>query len=428
MGSIYVILLLDFNKEKTMSFRKKSIIATIIIVALVVTFFPYGNTIKSSETINPIKEIKLSKNNVSLTVGIKTVISAKVSYATDNEDLEKYTWSSDDNNIATITDNGIIKGISNGTTYIFCKSKINNIVVRCKVVVRNPYNKVSSISFPQKSVRLNVDDRRLLHPSISFTGNKTYTTEPLEWSSSNPKVAKVSSKGAVKGKSEGTCFITIKSKFSGKKALMKLTVGPTKYIAYTFDDGPGQYTKKLVNALVKYDSKATFFALGRSVEKYKDQLKYAHSKGMEIGTHTYAHKNLKKCSKKTIKSEIQKGKDVIKDTIGVYPTLLRPPYGNYNKTVSKNAGVPMIYWSVDTLDWKHKKTKYVAKSILRQSKRWDIVLLHDIHKTSVNGFIKALPKLKKNNYELVTVSELYEIYGKNLVPGVMYYGPTRNRK
>ena len=411
-----------------MSLRKKTIIAFVLIVALVVTFFPYENSIKSSETINHIKTIILSKNSINLTAGMKTVISARVSYTSDNEDLEKYYWTSDDNNIATINKDGIVTGVSNGTTYILCSSKSGDVVVRCKVVIRNPYNKVSSVSFPQNTVRLNIEDKRKLEPAIKFTGNKTYTTEPIEWSSSNNKVAKVSSKGVVNGQTNGTAYITIKSKFSGKKATCKLIVTPTKYIAFTFDDGPGIYTKKLVNALKKYDSKATFFALGRSVDKHKDALKYAHANGMEIGTHTYGHLNLKKCSKKKIKSEIQRGKDAIKKTIGVYPTLLRPPYGNYNKTVSKEAKLPMIYWSVDTLDWKHKKTKYVDKSIMRQSKGWDIVLLHDIHKTSVDGFIKALPKLKKKNYELVTVSELYQIYGTKLKDGVMYYGPMRKKK
>ena len=411
-----------------MSFRKKGIIALILIVTVIVTFFPYENSIKSSETVNHIKTIILSKNNVNLTTGMKTVISARVSYVSDNDELEEHIWSSDDNNIAKISKEGIITGVSNGTTYILCSSKSGDVVVRCKAIVRNPYNKVSSISFPQNVVKVNIEDKRKLEPAIKFTGNKTYTTEPIEWSSSNTKVAKVSSKGVIKGKSNGTTYITIKSKFSGKKATCKVEVTPTKYIAFTFDDGPGPYTKKLVDALKKYDSKATFFSLGRSVAKHKDQLKYAHANGMEIGTHTYSHYNLKKCSKKTIKNEIKRGKKIVKDTIGIYPTLLRPPYGNYNKTVSKNAGLPMIYWSVDTLDWKHKRTKYVTKSILRQSKGWDIVLLHDIHKTSVEGFIKALPKLKKNNYELVTVSELYQIYGKKMKPGVMYYGPNSKRK
>ena len=84
----------------------------------------------------------------------------------------------------------------------------------------------------------------------------------------------------------------------------------------------------------------------------------------------------------------------------------------------------MVYWSVDTLDWKYKNTKRVCKSILRNTGKWDIVLLHDIHKTSVEGFIKALPTLKKNGYELVTVSELYDIYGRKMKKGVMYYNPS----
>lgn len=411
-----------------MKITKNKVISIFVIIAVIVTFFPYENSIKSSETINQIKSIQLSKNSINLTPGKKTVISAKISYKTDTDELEKHIWSSYDNNIASINQDGIITAKSNGTTYILCSSKSGKIIVRCKVVVRHPYNKVSSISFPQKTIRLNIEDKRKLEPAIKFTGNKTYTTEPIEWSSSNNKVAKVSSKGFVKGHSNGTTNITIKSKFSGKKASVKLIVTPTKYIAFTFDDGPGQYTKKLVDALKKYDSKATFFTVGKSIEKYPNALKYAHANGMEIGNHSYSHKNLKKCSKKTIKKELNGNKNLVKKTIGVLPTLIRPPYGNYNKTVSKLAGVPLIYWSVDTLDWKHKKTKYVYKSIMRQSGGWDIVLLHDIHKTSVDGFIKALPILKKNNYELVTVSELYQIYGKKMKPGVMYYGPNRLKK
>ena len=50
-----------------------------------------------------------------------------------------------------------------------------------------------------------------------------------------------------------------------------------------------------------------------------------------------------------------------------------------------------------------------------------------IHPTSVDGFIKALPKLRKKGYELVTVSELYAIKGKTLKKGVMYFGPNRDK-
>ena len=46
-----------------------------------------------------------------------------------------------------------------------------------------------------------------------------------------------------------------------------------------------------------------------------------------------------------------------------------------------------------------------------------------LHPTSVNGFIKALPELRKKGYELVTVSELYKIKGKTMKNGIMYFGP-----
>ena len=148
---------------------------------------------------------------------------------------------------------------------------------------------------------------------------------------------------------------------------------------------------------------------------------------MEISSHTYSHQNLKTLSKKKIKSEIFKTRDAVKKVTGNAPTLLRPPYGNYNSTVSKNAGVPMIYWSVDTEDWKHRNANYISKYIVSHAGDGEIVLLHDIHPTSVDGFIKALPKLRKKGYELVTVSELYAIKGKTLKKGVMYFGPNRDK-
>ena len=237
--------------------HKKTTISLILIVTLMFSVFSYESRVNSAEHLNPISSIKLSKTSVNLTAGKKAIISAKVTYTNDYQDREKYEWSSDDKTIATISKRGIIKAVANGTTYIICSSKSKNTVVRCKVIVRNPYNKVSSISFHQRNIRLEAGDKRVLSPSIKFTGNKNFTTEPLEWNSSNTKVAKISSKGVVKGESNGTTFISIKSKFTAKKATIKLTVGPTKYIAYTFDDGPGIYTKKLVNALNKYDAMNT---------------------------------------------------------------------------------------------------------------------------------------------------------------------------
>lgn len=288
------------------------------------------------------------------------------------------------------------------------------------------YTAVKSVKLDKSQIRLNKGDKRVLTATIKYSKKKYKTYEPLTWESSDENIATVSKKGVVKGKSKGTAYITIKSKFTNKKAKCKVIVRKVKYVAFTFDDGPGAYTDKLLDTLDKYHCQATFFVLGNRVNDYQDELKRAYDMGMEIGSHSYSHPNLKTLSKEKIIKEISKTNKAVKKINGEKPTLFRPPYGNYNKTVSKNVGVPMIFWTVDTLDWKYKKTKYVKKQLLKNIKDGDIVLMHDIHESTVNGFKKALPKLRKKGYELVTVSELYKIKGKKLKDGVMHFGPNND--
>lgn len=288
------------------------------------------------------------------------------------------------------------------------------------------YSAVKKISLNNDKIRLNKGDKRYLTATIKYQ-SKGEKKEPVIWKSSNPKIATVTKNGVVKAKSKGVTYIKVYSKFSNKSARCKVMVSKKiKYVAFTFDDGPGKYTDKLLDALDKYHSKATFFVLGTTTKNYKKQLKREFELNMEIGSHTYNHKNLNTISKSDIKEEISKTTDLIKDVTGANPTLLRPPFGNYNKTVSKYAGLPMIYWTDDTLDWKYRDKKYVSKTILSSAKDGDIILLHDIHSTSVDGFIKVLPKLKKNGFELVTVSELYKIKGKKLKDGKMHFGPNND--
>ncbi|MFQ9515569.1 MAG: polysaccharide deacetylase family protein [Eubacterium sp.] len=383
-----------------------------------------ANDSVTSQTCNPVKSITLNRSVLNITKGKKGVLSADIQYGSF-KDLQNETvvWSSKNTDIATVSKNGIIKAVNIGKTYIICSSQSGLVKARCKVVVREPYNSVKSIKLDKTQIRLNKGDKRTLTPTITYGSKKTYTAEPVSWKSSNNKIATVNKKGVVKGKSNGTTYVTIKSNFTNKSVKCKVIVQKTKYVAFTFDDGPGIYTNNLLDSLEKYHCQATFFVLGNRVNSYKNELKRAYKLGMEIGSHTYSHKNLKTLSKSDIKSEITKTNKAVSDIIGAKPTLLRPPYGNYNKTVSKNAGVPMIYWTVDTLDWKYKKTKYVCDTILKQTKDSEIILLHDIHETTVKGFTKALPKLRKKGFELVTVSELYSIKGKKLKKGVMYYGP-----
>ena len=153
---------------------------------------------------------------------------------------------------------------------------------------------------------------------------------------------------------------------TGKKKWLRDGLDPDKpMVALTFDDGPyTPVTGKILKVLKKYDARATFFVVGNRVPQYEDMVKKAYEQGNEIATHTYNHANLTKLSKKGIKSELNKSKKVIKDAIGCSYSTLRPPGGSINDTMRSVIKVPMIYWSVDTEDWKSRDAKSVLSECL----------------------------------------------------------------
>ena len=73
---------------------------------------------------------------------------------------------------------------------------------------------------------------------------------------------------------------------------------------FHFDDGPGSYSEELARTLLSHESKATFFELGNRMKYNQDTVKTLYGYGMEIGSHTYAHKNLNKLSDEEIDEEI----------------------------------------------------------------------------------------------------------------------------
>lgn len=83
---------------------------------------------------------------------------------------------------------------------------------------------------------------------------------------------------------------------------------------------------------------------------------------------------------------------------------------------------PMVLWNTDTLDWKSKNTKAIMKEIKKNVKDGDIILMHDIHPTTVEALKKVLPWLVKNDYDILTVSELAKRKGAVMHDGKAYGG------
>ncbi len=211
----------------------------------------------------------------------------------------------------------------------------------------------------------------------------------------------------------------------------------SKYIAFTFDDGPHpEVTTRILDVLEKTNNHATFFVLGTRAGSYADIIKRAYKLGCEIGNHSYSHARLRNLSAADKMSEINKTNKLIKEITGEAPSLFRVPYGDF-KGIEKDIGMPLIQWSIDTKDWKYKdctgaqreKIKQsIISSVLNNASGGEIVLMHDLYDLTAEVFEELVPQLTKQGFMLVTVSELYELYGIELEPSLVYRTPKRDRQ
>ena len=202
---------------------------------------------------------------------------------------------------------------------------------------------------------------------------------------------------------------------------VKVRINPEKpMIALTFDDGPGPYTDRLLKCLKKNHAVATFFLVGSSVGNYKSTVKSAYQMGCEIGSHSWSHPLLTRLDQTALAAQIQNTRRAIHNACGHEPTLLRPPYGAYNSTVASAAGMPLILWDVDTLDWKTRNVQSTIQSVMRDARDGSIVLMHDIHLPTVEAAERIIPMLRQKGYQLVTVSALAKYKKKKLQAGSVY--------
>ena len=195
-----------------------------------------------------------------------------------------------------------------------------------------------------------------------------------------------------------------------------------KYVALTFDDGPGKYTKELVDLLVKNNVKASFFMVGQNIKNYKSSVKYAYDNEMEICNHSQNHKNLKNLSKEDIEYEINSVDDMLEEITGERARYYRSPGGNQNENVLNTISKPCILWNVDTRDWESRDTQKIISKTLKEVDDGDIILMHEIYKTTLDAVEPIIIKLKEKGYNFVTVTELYKIKGVPLENGKIYYG------
>ena len=182
-----------------------------------------------------------------------------------------------------------------------------------------------------------------------------------------------------------------------------------KVIALTFDDGPGPYTAHLLDILDQYGAKATFFLIGSKVSGQASVVRSIQARGHQLGNHSWSHPELPKLSVDQIADEIDRTNEAIKQAAGVKPSILRPPYGAVNGVVLEQLrlrGMSSILWSVDTRDWADRNSQIVCSRAVAGARPGAVILMHDIHQTSVNAVPCILSSLKQQGYSFVTIQRL----------------------
>jgi len=200
-------------------------------------------------------------------------------------------------------------------------------------------------------------------------------------------------------------------------------------ISLTFDDGPSQYTPLILDLLQYYGGRATFFVLGNRVAGRPEIIRRINDEGHEIMGHSWDHQNFLHLNRQQIYNQIANTSDAIYDVIGVRPpSAFRAPFGLINeltRDVSRDLGYAIIRWSVDPEDWRRpQNADNIYNHIMSHAIDGAIILLHDIHPTTVEAMYRVVPSLIEKGFDLVTTSELLEYFFGELTSGAQYDGKT----
>lgn len=263
------------------------------------------------------------------------------------------------------------------------------------------------------------DPKKVVVPGAGSTkGDKVYVQPPSVPAGGKPRTA------------EGPGPVSQLAPRSGAGVRPSAVAAPDatrlKAMALTFDDGPApELNQKLRDTLNEHRAAATFFMIGQSVHAYPEWAAKTAANGYEIGSHSWSHKQLSARSGQRLTDEVVKPADAIAEACGRRPYVMRPPYGARNDRVDAavgDLGESSQIWDVDTLDWKTLNVAKNLQNVQQGTRRGSIVLMHEIHPTSVRSVPQVLDWLGGQGFTMLTCSELGQnqmFAGKHYMQGLI---------
>ena len=189
--------------------------------------------------------------------------------------------------------------------------------------------------------------------------------------------------------------------------------GGQKLVALTFDDGPADnYTQSYLDILASKGAKGTFFNLAENVEYYPRIAERVVDAGHQICSHTNRHLDLTTLGQDEFLDEVSSARTIIKDATGVDTTIIRPPYGSFNRQnwlMSQGTVCASVIWNQDSLDWSLPGVDTIVQNSLADMTTGSIILMHDgggDRSQDVEALPTLIDELQSRGYRLVTLREL----------------------
>lgn len=192
-------------------------------------------------------------------------------------------------------------------------------------------------------------------------------------------------------------------------------------VVFTFDDSPNSdKTEEILRNLEDYKMSATFYMVGNKLNIYPETVKKVALSHSEIGYHSYNHQSFTLQKEAEIKEEFYSSDDILYTLTGKHFMQTRPPYGAYNNDILLYLDTTFITWSIDTLDWKFRDSKYVYNKVLKELNDGDIILFHDSYKSTVEATTRLMETLYLNDIQIVSVSQYASLKGLDLKKHEVY--------
>lgn len=365
---------------------------------------------------------KLSAKKISIKVGQKKTIKVK-------NTSKKAKWSvKSGKKVVTLSNKKkksvVVKGKKAGKATVL--AKIGKKKLTCKVTVTTKTD--------AKTTPTNTDNGTSATPTAP-AGTNAASPSPTPGESGNqgdatptPKPTPKPTPTPVEPEFESSEF-----KYEGlDEKWIEENIDPSKpVVAMSFDDGPGGYSSyedhgtQIQNALKAAGAHATFFYIGAHIEhdaQSRQEVENAWKAGFEVANHSYDSQGLNGVSAETIKTKIAKTDALLSDITGYKNFLFRAPNVAYSNAMYAVIEKPFIDVSIWSQDYQSSVGKDdIVKNVTNNLADGGIINMHSVHEKTAQAVPEILEYCKDNDYQVVSVSELFAIKGKKLMTGVKYF-------